>query len=111
MTIWHLFIPVVALFGAWTVDRFIHLAWASTFFIGFLILASGYKAVTTDRSIIIRYWIAATHPTNHSHAHGLVLALFVLFLESVKTTLKWGSCFLPNRCSRIFNMAVSVTEV
>lgn len=89
MTIWHLFIPVVVLFGAWTVDRFVHLLWAGAFFVGFLVLARGYRAVASDRSLLVRYWIAVTHPPNRGHAHGLALALFVLFLGSWLPDIDW----------------------
>jgi uncharacterized membrane protein len=71
MTLWHLFIPIVALLGAWTTDRFVHLAWAGTFFVVFLVLAAGYKAVASDKSLVVRYWFLATHPKKHSHFHGL----------------------------------------
>lgn len=89
MTVWHLFIPVIALLGAWTIDRFVHLAWAGAFFVGFLVLAAGYKAVASDKSLVVRYWFAATHPKNHSYFHGLVLALFVLFLGSWIPDIDW----------------------
>lgn len=89
MTVWHLYIPIVLLFGAWTVDRFVHLAWAGGFFVGFLVLAAGYKAVASDKSLVVRYWFAATHPAGHSQIHGLALALFVLFLGSWLPDIDW----------------------
>jgi hypothetical protein len=89
MTLWHFFIPVVAIFSAWTVDRFVHLAWAIGFFLGFLFIASGYRAFATNRSFVIRYWLTSIHPKNRSPLHGLILALFVLFLGSWIPDIDW----------------------
>ena len=89
ITVWHLYIPVAVLFGAWTVDRFVHLLWAGTFFAVFLIVAVGYKSVVKNKSLLVRYWTVVTHPKNHSHLHGLALALFVLFLGSWIPDIDW----------------------
>lgn len=89
MTIWHMFIPIVLFFGVWTVDRFVHLIWATVFFVGFLMLASGYKAIRNEKSLLIKYWIVATRPKGRTHIHAATMAIFTLFLGSWIPDIDW----------------------
>jgi len=89
MTVWHAFIPLMIALGAWTNDRFVHLLWASVFFVGTLVLLSGIKALASNKSVITKYWVRATHPEGISRSHAIAMAIFVLFLGSWVPDLDW----------------------
>ena len=89
MTVCHAFIPLMIALGAWTNDRFVHFLWASVFFVCTLVILSGIKALTSNKSDINKYWERATHPEGISRSHAIAMAFFVLFLGSWVPDLDW----------------------
>lgn len=89
MTIWHLYIPIVLLLSAATLDRFIHFVWATAFFLLTLVIFSGIKKVKGNGSILIRFWLKASTPKGISKIHGTLMCLFVLYLGSWIPDTDW----------------------
>ena len=89
MTVWHLYIPIVFFLSAVTWDRFNHFAWATAFFIVSLIIFAGIKKIRGNKSILIRYWLQASRPSNVSKTHGFIMSLFVLYLGSWLPDSDW----------------------
>lgn len=89
MSIWHLYIPIVLLLSAATMDRFIHFLWAAGFFALTLALFAGIRNIRGNKSILIRYWSNASTPRGISQRHSLVMSLFVLYLGSWIPDIDW----------------------
>ena len=89
MSIWHLYIPLVIILSAVTIDRFIHFLWATAFFLVGLTIFIGIKKVKGERSILVRFWIRASRPDGISKIHGIVMSLFVLYLGSWIPDIDW----------------------
>lgn len=89
MSLWHLYIPLVLLLSAATIDRFIHFVWAAIFFLLTLLMFAGLRTVKGNKSILIRYWSKASTPVGISRSAGMAMSLFVLYLGSWIPDTDW----------------------
>lgn len=89
MTIWHLFIPIVMLLSAVTVDRATHWLWALIFFGVALLLFVGIKQISSNKGVLVELARRATSPPGINPVHATSMALFVLYLGSWVPDVDW----------------------